>query len=52
MNSWILISGSLSIKRGGSQESDLNYYDQVVKVGEGWVGLELVLLIIAWLPNE
>ncbi len=26
--------------------------DQVVKVGEGWVEQELVLLIIAALPNE
>jgi hypothetical protein len=28
------------------------FYDQVVKVREGWVEQELVLLIIAVLPNE
>jgi len=30
----------------------LNFYDQVVKVGEGWVELEFVLFIIAGLQNE
>ncbi len=46
------VSGSLNMKRGGSQDSNLELYDQVVKVGEGWVELEFVLLIIAGLPNE
>jgi hypothetical protein len=50
MNRWILVSGSKNIKRGGSQ--DLDFYDQVVKVGEVWVELELELLIIAGLPSE
>jgi hypothetical protein len=40
------------MKRGGSQDSDLELYEQVVKVEEFWVELELVLLIIAELPNE
>jgi hypothetical protein len=52
MNSWILISRSLNNKRGGSQNIDLDFYDQVVKVGEGWVELEFELVIIAGLPNE
>jgi hypothetical protein len=30
----------------------IDFYDQVVKVEEGWVELEFVFLIIAWLPNE
>ncbi len=28
------------------------FYDQVVKVGKGWVEQEFVLLIIAALPSE
>ncbi len=32
------------IDGGGSQDSYLEPYDQVVKVGEGWVDLEPVLL--------
>ncbi len=49
---WLnLVSGSKIIKRGGSHDS-YSFYDQVVKVGEGWVELELVLLIIAELANE
>ena len=39
-------------KKCGSHGSGLERYDQVVKLGEGWVKLELVLLIIAGLPNE
>ena len=31
--------------------SDLDFYGQVVKVGERWVDLELVLLIIVEMPN-
>jgi hypothetical protein len=46
------VSGTLNMKRGGSQDSNLELYDQVVKVGEGWVELEFVLHIIAGLPNE
>jgi hypothetical protein len=30
----------------------LSFYDQAVKVRKGWVEVELVLLIIAGLPNE
>ncbi len=30
----------------------LNFFYLVVKVGEGWFEIELVLLIIAGLPNE
>ncbi len=33
-----LVSGSEIIKRGGSHDS-YSFYDQVVKVGEGWVEL-------------
>jgi hypothetical protein len=29
----------------------LTFYDQVVKMGEGWVEQEFVLLIIAGLPK-
>jgi hypothetical protein len=36
---------------GGSPDSDLDFYDQVVKVEKGLVEQELVLLIIAALPN-
>jgi hypothetical protein len=40
----------LKISCGGSQDCSLDPYDKVVKAGEGWVDLELVLL--AGLPNE
>jgi hypothetical protein len=46
------VSGTLNVKRGGSQDSNIELYDQVVKVGEGWVELEFVLRIVAGLPNE
>ncbi len=36
----------LKYQRAGSQDSNLEPYDQVVKVEEGWVDLEPVLLII------
>ncbi len=53
MNHWIQWSGSQNIKRGGSQDSNPEPYDQVVKVGEGgYVELEFVLFNIAGLPNE
>ncbi len=34
------------IKKGGSPDSNLNFYDQVVRVGKGWVEHEFVLFII------
>ncbi len=35
-----------------SRDSNLEPYNQVVKMGEGWVPLESVLHTIAGLPNE
>jgi hypothetical protein len=52
MNLSIWLSRSYNTKRGGSQDSDLDLYDQVVNVGEEWVEPAFVLLIIAGLPNE
>ncbi len=37
---------SVDIKRGGSPDSNLNFYDQMVRVGKGWVEHEFVLFII------
>jgi hypothetical protein len=37
---------SVDIKRVGSPDSNLNFYDQVVGVGKGWVEHEIVLFII------
>ncbi len=37
---------------GKSPDSDLDFFDQVVKVENGWAGQEFVLLIIAALPSE
>jgi hypothetical protein len=37
---------SVDIKRGGSPDSNMNFYDQMVKVGKGWVEHEFVLFII------
>jgi len=34
------------------KDSYLDFYEQVVKVGKGWVEQELVLLIMAALPNK
>jgi hypothetical protein len=34
------------------KDSDLDFYEQVVKVGKGWVEQEFVLLIMAALPNK
>ncbi len=34
------------------REPRLDFYERVVKVGERWVKLEFMLLIIAVLPNE
>ncbi len=36
---------SVDIKRGESPDSTLNFYDQVVRVGKGWVEHEFVLFI-------
>jgi len=35
----------VDIKRGGSPDSNLNFYDQIVRVGKGWVVPEFVLFI-------
>jgi len=35
----------VDIKRDGSQGSNLNFYDQVVRVEKGWVEQEFVLFI-------
>jgi hypothetical protein len=34
------------------KDNDLDFYEQVVKVGKGWVEQEFVLLIMAALPNK
>ncbi len=34
------------IKRGKGPDSNLKFYDQVVRVGKGWVEHEFVLFII------
>jgi len=36
----------LKCQEGGGQDDNLEPYDQVIKEGEGWVGLEPVLLTI------
>ncbi len=40
------------ILKYGSQGRNLEPYGQVVKVGEGWVDLKSLLLMIAGLSNE
>ncbi len=35
----------MDIERGGSPDSNLNFYDQVVSVEKGWVEQEFVLFI-------
>ncbi len=45
MNQWIH-QQILKYGRDEGQDSGLEPYDQVVKVGEGWVDLEPVLLAI------
>ncbi len=49
------IRGSQNLLGGGSQDRSLEPWDQVVKVGEGWVDLESVLLtdcsVAKWLNN-
>jgi hypothetical protein len=40
------------LKGMGAQIVIWTFYDQVFKVEKGWVEQELVLLIIAPLPNE
>ncbi len=42
----------MDIKRGGSADSNLNFYDQVVRVEKGWRSKSLCSLFIAALPNE
>ncbi len=37
---------SMDIKRGGCPDSNLNFYDQMVRVEKGWVEHEFVLFII------
>ncbi len=39
------------IDGGGNQDSNLEPYDQVVKVGEGWIDLEPVLLSSCWVAK-
>jgi len=41
-----LLIQSMDVKRGGSPHSNLNFYDQVVRVGVEWVEHEFVLFII------
>ncbi len=36
----------MDTKRGGSPNSNLNFYDQMVRVEKGWVKHEFVLFII------
>jgi len=36
---------NVDIKRGGSQDSNLNFYDQVVRMEKGWLEQEFVLFI-------
>jgi hypothetical protein len=36
----------VDIKRGGSPDSNLNFYDQMVRVEKGWVEQEFVFFII------
>jgi hypothetical protein len=36
----------MDIKSGGSPDSNLNFYDQMVRVEKGWVEHEFVLFII------
>jgi hypothetical protein len=52
MNTLIQSAHPKILKGVGAQIVIWTFYDQVVKVGEGWVEQEFVLLIIAALPNE
>ncbi len=40
------------MEKGGSQDSGLELYDQLVKVGEGWLDLEQVLLTNCWVAKR
>ncbi len=40
------------LKEVGAEIVICTFYDQVVKLGEGWVEREFVLLIITALPTE
>ncbi len=45
----------MDTKKGGSPDRNLNFYDQVVRVGKGWVKHEFVLfssLLFAALSHE
>jgi hypothetical protein len=51
---WIALSRSMDpkiLKGVGAKIVILTFYDQVVKVGSGWVEQEFVLIIIARLSN-
>jgi len=41
----------MDIKQGGSPDSNLNFYDQVVRVGIEWVEHELVLFITCYIAT-
>jgi hypothetical protein len=45
-------SGLVDPKIQKSQNSDLDFYDQMVNLGEEWVKPLFVLLLMAGLPNE
>jgi len=47
-----MIQWILKYRGGGGQDSNLEPYDQVGKVGEEWVDLEPELLTIAGLPSD
>ncbi len=52
MSSLIQSADPKILKRVGAQIVIWPFCDQVVKVGEGWMQQELVLIIIAALPNK
>jgi hypothetical protein len=52
INSLMLSVDPKILKRVGAQIGIWPFCDQVVKVGEGWMEQELVLIIIAALPNK
>ncbi len=41
----------MDIKRGGNPDSNLNFYDEVVRVEKGWVEHEFVLFIICYIAT-
>ncbi len=46
-----MIQWILKYRGDGCQDSNLEPYDQVVKVGEEWVDLEPVLLSVCWVAK-